>query len=631
MKQKTYKSGSAPETLFSSPHDKCAKMMRNLAILTVAAVVIALPFLLRRPVGQTDWRPGDPELVIISPHNEAIRFEFSRAFSLWHKSHYGQPVKIDWRAVGGASEISRYLNASFVAAARGWWTGRGNDWPAGAGDTVTHPRFDAQHPPRLASIEGETAADAERRIDREMARWEKLRDLYQQFRNTDDARQFSAQIDLLMGGGAYDHQKAFAEGLTVPPWPSGAPPAGLFTDAEGRELLPATRGGELWRSDTFFSTAISTFGICFNEDRLRDLGIETPPARWEDLADPRYARQLGVADPTKSGSIAKAFELIIHQQCYIAIRAAGFSDDDIEHNEVAIAQAALPPGVMPEGVPAAYQRALEDGWLAGIRLVQRIGANGRYFTDSASKVPIDVSAGEAAAGIAIDFYSRFQAQNALDENGRERMGFITPEGGSGASGDPISLLRGAPNREIAVRFIEFVLSEDGQKLWAYKPGTPGGPVKYALRRIPIRRTFFPSSDPVIQQQHEEHLRYAVDNLADPRIDPYTITQHFTYHPRWTAAFFSIHSDLIRAMCLNASTEMKRAWTAIIHCDNAERKRAALDIFTALPTQPEPVTWQSAPRIAHATDRLEYMRAWTLFYRASYARALAIIRAGEKMP
>src|SRR5439155_26342034 len=157
-------------------------------------------------------------------------------------------------------------------------------------------------------------------------------------------------------------------------------------------------------------------------------------------------------------------------------------------------------GDIPPSVPPAYQQAIERGWLEGIHLVQRIRPNARYFTDSATKVPIDVSTGHAAVGMAIDFYGRYQAQTSRGPGGEERMAYLTPEGGSSVSCDPISLLRGAgggadtaearqERRQIAIRFIEFVLSEDGQKLWTYKPGeraSAGGPEKYALLRLPIR-------------------------------------------------------------------------------------------------------------------------------------------------
>ncbi len=603
-------------------------MKRNLVILLAAALVIALPFLLRRPAEQTAWKPGDPELIIVSPHNEAIRFEFAHAFSRWHEARYGRPVRIDWRAIGGTTEISRYLTASYIAAARGWWTAQGRDWPVGAGEALVDRRFNLQNPPLPVRAEGEDDESFERRAAREAAQWETMRDLYKAFRATDDAAQFSARIDLFFGGGEYDHNKAFDEGLTVAPWPAGQEPAGLFTDAQGRDLIPARIAGETWRTATFFGNAISTFGICYNYDRLRDLGITNAPRSWADLADPRYFRQLGAADPTKSGSIAKAFELIIHQQCYDAIRAAGFSDADIDRFETDMAAAKLPPGDLPDTVPATYQQALEQGWINGVRLVQRIGANARYFTDSASKVPIDVSMGAAAAGLAIDFYGRFQAQSTRAADGSERMGYITPAGGSGVSCDPVSLLRGAPHREVAIRFIEFTLGEDGQKLWTYRPGTPGGPVKYALRRIPIRRTFFPSDDPDLNALHLEHLQHAADDLADPNINPYALATQFTYRPRWTGAHFGIHRDLIRAMCLNASEEMQAAWREILRNGGPDRQGAALALFGTLPDVPEPVTWRSAPRIGRTINRLDYMRDWTSFYRATYTRVIESVNTGE---
>lgn len=39
------------------------------------------------------------QLVVLSPHNEAIREEFERGFSRWHAAH-GEAVDIDWRMVG---------------------------------------------------------------------------------------------------------------------------------------------------------------------------------------------------------------------------------------------------------------------------------------------------------------------------------------------------------------------------------------------------------------------------------------------------------------------------------------------------------------------------------------------------
>ena len=95
-------------------------MVRNVFILLLLAAIIALPFIFRQPPPQGDWKPGDPVLVIVSPHNEAIRYEFAQGFSKWHQAHFGTPVKIDWRNIGGTTEISRYLASEYAAATRAW-------------------------------------------------------------------------------------------------------------------------------------------------------------------------------------------------------------------------------------------------------------------------------------------------------------------------------------------------------------------------------------------------------------------------------------------------------------------------------------------------------------------------------
>ena len=102
-----------------------------IVVLALAAAMVALPFLFRSEPLVDEWQPGDPQVVVISPHNEAIRFEFGRAFSDWHLERYGQPVRVDWRVIGGTSEIMRYLRSEMVTSFRAWWRGQGREWPAG--------------------------------------------------------------------------------------------------------------------------------------------------------------------------------------------------------------------------------------------------------------------------------------------------------------------------------------------------------------------------------------------------------------------------------------------------------------------------------------------------------------------
>jgi len=483
-------------------------MIRNGAIVVLAAVIVALPFVLRKDAPAQAWGEGDPVVVVITPHTASIREEFGNAFSEWHQRHYDSPARVDWRVIGGTTEIMRYLEAEYSIS-----------------DTC--------------------------------------------------------KMDVFFGGGQYDHAVAERKNLTIPL------PASLFDEAE----YPLARGGEIWRGDNYIAAALATFGIVYNLDRLADLGIETPPATWRDLADPRYRRFIGVTDPTKSGSIAKAFEMIIHTECRRAVMEAGFSREDIHAFERDLANA-----------PADYAAAIERGWREGIRVVQLIGANARYFTDGSSKVAMDASSGDIAAGVSIDSTARAQMEIA-------GHGFYTtPIGGSSVSADPIALLRGAPNPETAERFVAFVLSLDGQRLWNYRPGVPGGPRQYALRRLPAHMGFYRSTS-------DSRLPTS-DDLLSPSVSAWELSEAFEYVPRWTAAHFATFRLLIRVMCMDSGDALKDAWAHIILHGGPDAQPDAMAQLTLLPPD---LTWDSAASFAKG-DTLETARRWTLFFRDSYAAA-----------
>jgi iron(III) transport system substrate-binding protein len=591
-------------------------MFKNLFILFALAIIIALPFVFRQTPVSGNWKQGDPVLVIISPHNEAIRYEFERAFSRWHQAKYGKPVKIDWRNIGGTSEIARYLDSEFASAAKPWIR---STFPALAGEA--------------GQVAEDLVKDAKPSRDERVEAWDA-------FRVADDPKAFGIGIDLFFGGGWIDHDNARKRGEVVEPWKKGQEPPSLREIFE-RDLIPETLAGESWRSSYVFGTAVSTFGLVYNLDRLRDLGIPESdyPKRWSDLADPRYYRQVGVTDPTKSGSVAKAFELIIYSEVYRYVKeVGGLTDAQIADNEKRIktwsdeqtkAGAKLTRSSVPDDLKA-YQLLVEAGWVSGMELVQRIGGNARYFTDSASKVSIDVSMGDAVVGMSIDFFGRYQAQTSRAPDGTERMRYGNPIAGTSASCDPITLLRGAPSRELACRFIEFVLSTEGQQLWNYRVGAPGGPEKYPLRRLPIRRDFYPSIDPTLQATHVKHQANSTDDLTDPNIDPFQIAEHFKYYSRWTGGHFSVQRELIRAMCLDSGEELRAAWGQIRAPLSQLEQSPAYATFRKLPTVTlagkdgksvvMPLTWATAPDIRRNFDALEYMRAWTGAFRNNYKQS-----------
>ena len=63
-----------------------------LAVLPLA-LIIAVPLMLRKPGEALDLNAD--QLVIVSPHNESIRFEFEQAFRKHYQEKTGRKVMID--------------------------------------------------------------------------------------------------------------------------------------------------------------------------------------------------------------------------------------------------------------------------------------------------------------------------------------------------------------------------------------------------------------------------------------------------------------------------------------------------------------------------------------------------------
>ena len=171
-----------------------------------------------------------------------------------------------------------------------------------------------------------------------------------------------------------------------------------------------------------------------------------------------------------------------------------------------------------------------------------------------------------------------------------------------------------------MRFLAFTLSLEGQKLWNYRPGTPGGPQRFALRRLPIRRDFYPSDDPAMQAACASHAPYLSDNLSDSRINPYALGAQFSYQPRWTGAHFGLQRDLVRAMCLDSGDELRAAWQAILAHGGPAQNPRALAILLQMPDRPVPLDWRAAVGPYKQIDRLTCLREWTACFRATYRAA-----------
>jgi len=527
--------------------------MKRWVLLVALAVVVALPFVLRPK--RAALERADDTLTIITPHNEAIRHEFGVGFRRWYRERTGRTVALDWRVLGGTSEIARYLESEYVAAFQNHWTRElGRPWSSEVQGSFANGRL-ADDAPAVA----------------------------REARAAFLASNVSCGIDLFFGGGPYDFATQARAGRIVP-----SRTFERHRDWLNDDVIPRTFAGETYWDDEgrWIGNVLSSYGILYNRDALRRLGIAHPPAEWTDLTDPRYRGEVALADPTKSSSIAKAFENVVQQQI----------------------QRKLAGGVASES-------AVRAGWVEGLRVLQLIGANARYFTDSSQKPPIDVSQGDCAVGICIDFYGRSQAEVAQHRaSGESRLGFVTPRGGTVSSVDPIALLRGAPHREVAEAFIEFTLSLDGQKLWNFKPGTPGGPERFALRRIPVRKDFY---------EHEEWKPFR----SDPEAEPYAATERLIYREEFTGRLFREMAFIIRVMTLDTHRELASAWAAIAEAPEPRRALALarLQDLSAVDYERAGGEIKQALTSKDRVDEVRMARRLGDYFRRNYAAAEALAR------
>jgi len=519
--------------------------LRFLLICAILTIILLPPLFLRpkdAPAGRREDSGEVERLIILTPHNETVKYEWEKAFQKYYLEKYGKRIEFDYRAPGGTSDIMRYIADRYQTEFRRYCEERNLPW----NDAIS-AYFSNSNIPKNAPKDVFAA-----------------RKLFL-------ASDVSIGVDLMAGGGVFDLARNASRGFAV-----DAGIAKTHPELLKSSIIPQSFGGEKLydAKGRYYGLCLSTFGLCYNADRIAELDDKIPPKRWDDLAQPRFYNRIVIADPSKSGSANKCFEVLIQQHM-------------------------------------AERKSPSAGWRDGLNTIKRIIANAASVTDSAGKVTRDVSAGAAAAGMAIDTYGLTEREwNEIQFKGPAHFYYVAPEGGTAVSPDPIQLLRGAPNRKAAIEFIAFMLSKDGQKIMAFKPGTPGGPERHSLRRPPIRRDLYAP----------EFKKFR----SDPEYDPYLSGSSFHYRPEWSGKYYTLLRLTIRAIMLDCQDELKRAWKAIIDAGGPEAVPEAMAHFNKLPFEYEKAdaAARSLRRSADrsAVDVARTTRLWRDTMRENYRKA-----------
>lgn len=298
----------------------------------------------------------------------------------------------------------------------------------------------------------------------------------------------SIGIDVLFGGGVDPHIRLKNRQLLQPV---------KLDDATLKALRQNYFGIEFYDDQYYwYGAALSGFGILYNKALLASRGMPEPKT-WEALATPKAFQLVASGDPRRSGANHMCYEIML--QAY--------------------------------------------GWDKGCEIITRMIANLKALSDGSSGAIHEVELGNCAYALAIDFY----AWGKIREIGQGKLGYVIPDSLSVIGPDSISVLKGAPNLEVARRFVEFVMSKDGQMLWMLPAGVPGGPVNKTLARMAIRPDVYTE----------------LGDRSIIKVNPFKMKSSLQYDPEKGAKRYDALNQLLGAALLDPRQELEGAWQAVI--------------------------------------------------------------------
>jgi ABC-type Fe3+ transport system substrate-binding protein len=233
------------------------------------------------------------------------------------------------------------------------------------------------------------------------------------------------QADIFWGGESALFDKLAEQGLIAP----------LNLAKNVVDAVPATIGKPkpIYLKDPkgfWIGTVLEPYGIVYHPRLFQRLGVN-PPTDWDDLLNPKLKGNVAQCAPTRSSSSHATYEVILQR----------------------------------------------DGDAKGWDWLKHLGANTGIFTARSRDVPSVVAKGEFAAGFAVPSYMAFEDRLAGFDIKfvAPKTAWITPE--------PIAIIAGTKHPKAAKAFIEFMLSERGQRVAMERGVFPIMP-KYRVKGAP---------------------------------------------------------------------------------------------------------------------------------------------------
>ena len=353
-------------------------------------------------------------------------------------------------------------------------------------------------------------------------------------------------VDIFFGGGTDNYLRLSNNGWLH---------AYKLPEAQLTQMTQSFQGIPLYDAEhQWYGAALSSFGIMYNEE-LREMLNFPKVSAWQDLGDVALLGKIGAADPRESGSAHMVYEIILQTL----------------------------------------------GWDEGFALLTKIGGNVRGFSAGANAIPTDVVAGQVIYGLAIDFY----AYGQIAVVGADKIKYVVPGDGAVVNADPIAILKGAPNLPVAQRFLEFVLSEEAQKLWMLRDTDSEGPKwKGGLNRASVLPALY-------------------DKLGERCIVPNPFAMEgtpFQYNSDKGSTRWDIVNGLFGVLIIDSHKDLVNAWKAIRKCKDPAKRDAAIAVLTQMPINEEEAMKMAGADWKDPTIRNEKRKEWGQFAKEKFKEA-----------
>jgi len=154
----------------------------------------------------------------------------------------------------------------------------------------------------------------------------------------------------------------------------------------------------------FTPARLGTLGIAYNTKKITD-----PPKSWQDLLDPRFKGGFGIANPALSGTAFMSISMIVNTM----------------------------------------------GW----DFIQKLKANGALVGQGSGQVVDDTASGDLKASLGVDYIVIDKIEKGAT------IGFFYPKEML-VIPSPVAIIKGTTNLAAAHKFIDFLLSKEGQTIIA---------------------------------------------------------------------------------------------------------------------------------------------------------------------